>query len=215
VDLAIVLAAFAIGSISVPFVNPILRQGHGLAGAFSAAIYQFLLEGLAPLTLMALRREHFSCYGLVRQQLGPSLTFGLALVVLYDLALSWHAGVLLWIPFRRQPAVRMSLATGFPLALAGLAVTILTWGFLEGFFGVYFARKMNLALGHNGRGWFAPGTLAFALFNGSVHLIVGQGFRGFVTSFASGYAITVVPAITRNAWGGTLVQTLTDAVGRI
>lgn len=215
VDLAIVLVAFAIGSISVPFVNPILRQAHGLAGAFSAALYQFLLEGLAPLTLMALRRERFSCYGLIRQHLGPSLAFGFALAVVYDLALSWHAGALLWIPFRRQPAVRMSLAAGFPLALPGLAVTILTWGFLEGFFGVYFARKMNLALGHSGRGWFAPGTVAFALFNGSVHLIVGQGFQGFVTSFASGYAIAVVPAITGNAWGGTLVQTLTNAVGRL
>jgi len=119
--------------------------------------------------------------------------------------------LLLWIPLRRQPAVRMSLAAGFLLGLAGLAVTTLTWGFLEGFFGIYFARKVNWALGHSGTGWFAPGTLAFALFNGGIHLIAGQGF---LTSFASGYAIVVVPAITGNAWGGTLVQTLTNAVGR-
>lgn len=215
VDLAIVLVVFAIGSLSVPFVNPILRQGHSLSVAFAAAVFQFLLEGLAPLTLMALRRERFSCYGLVRRNLGPSLALGLALAVVYDLALSWHAGALLWIPLRRQPAVRMSLAAGFPLGLVGLAVTTFTWGFLEGFFGVYFARKMNVALGHSGCGWFAPGAVAFALFNGGVHLIVGQGFQGFVTSFASGYAIAVVPAITGNAWGSTLVQTLTNAVGRL
>jgi len=61
--------------------------------------------------------------------------------------------------------------------------------------------------------WLPPA--AFALFNGSVHLIVGQGFEGFVTSFASGYAIAVVPAVTGNAWGGSLVQTLTNAVGRL
>jgi hypothetical protein len=215
VDLAIAIVVFAIGSLSVPFVNPILRQGHGLSMAFAAAVYQFLLEGLAPLTLIALRRESFSGYGLIRRNIGQSLAWGLAFAVVYDLALSWHAGSLLWIPLRRQPAVRMSLAAGLPLGLAGLAVTVLTWGFLEGFFGVYFAKKVNLVLGHSGCGWFAPGALAFALFNGSVHLIVGQGFQGFVTSFASGYAIAVVPAITGNAWGSTLVQTLTNAVGRL
>lgn len=215
VDLGIVLVVFAIGSLSVPFVNPILRQGHSLPAAFTAAAFQFFLEGMAPLALMALRREGFSCYGLIRHNLWPSLGVGLALAVVYDLGLSWQAGALLWIPLRRQPAIRMSLAAGFPLGLAGVAITVLTWGFLEGFFGVYFAKKINLVLGHNGRGWFAPGVIAFALFNGGIHLIVGQGAQGFLTSFASGYAIAVVPAITENAWGSTLLQTLTNAVGRL
>ncbi|HMK21900.1 MAG TPA: hypothetical protein VK466_06165, partial [Terriglobales bacterium] len=140
---------------------------------------------------------------------------GAALAVLYDLALSWNAGALLWIPLRRQPAVRMSLAAAFPGCLTGLAVAVLTWGFLEGFFGIYFARKVNAILGHCGRGWLAPGTVAFALFNGGVHLIVGQGLEGFLASLASGYAIAVIPAVTGNAWGGALVQTLTNAVGRL
>jgi hypothetical protein len=50
--------------------------------------------------------------------------------------------------------------------------------------------------------------------NGGIHLIVYQGAEGFVTSFASGYAIAVVPAIS-NAWGSTLIQTLTNAAGRL
>ena len=214
-DLGIVLTVFASGSLSVPLVNPILRHGSGMSGVFAAATYQFVLEGMAPLALMLWRRERFSCYGLIRRDLGVSLSFGFALAVLYDLGLSWHTGALLWIPLRRQPAIRMSLAAGFPLDVIGLAIAALIWGFLEGFFGIYFARKMNLALGHNGRGWVAPGAIAFATFNGGIHLIVGQGFQGFVTSFASGYAIAVVPAITGNAWGGTLIQTLTNAVGRL
>jgi hypothetical protein len=109
----------------------------------------------------------------------------------------------------------MSLAVGFPLNLVGIAITLITWGFLEAFFGIYFARKINVLLGQSGRGWLAPGVLAFALFNGGVHLIVGQGLEGFISSFASGYAIAVVPAITGNGWGGTLVQTLTNAVGKL
>jgi hypothetical protein len=215
IDLAVALIIFATGCFAVPFLNPILRHGHGLMMAFAAAGFQFLLEGLAPLALMALRHEPFSGYGFTRHNLARSLALGLVLAFLYDLALSWNAGVLLWVPLRIQPAVRMSIAAGFPLDLIGLVVTVLTWGFLEGFFGIYFARKVNLILSHSGRGWFAPGVLAFAVFNGGVHLIVGQGLAGFLTSFASGYAITVVPAITENAWGGTMVQTLTDAVGRL
>lgn len=214
-DLVIVIFVFAAGSLSVPFLNPLLRKGHGLIMVFAAAAFQFLLEGLAPLSLMALRRQSFADYGLIRQHVGRSLALGFVFALLYDLALSWHAGVELWIPLQRQPAVRMSVAAGFPLGIAGLMVTVIVWGFLEGFFGIYFAKKVNMMLGHGGCGWLAPGVLAFAVFNGCVHLIVGQGWEGFLTSFASGYAIAVIPAVTGNAWGGTLVQSLTNAVGRV
>jgi hypothetical protein len=189
-DLVIVIFVFAAGSLSVPFLNPILRNGHGLIMVFAAAAFQFVLEGLAPLTLMALRREPFSDYGLIRRNIGWSLAMGLAFALFYDFVLSWHAGAAIWIPLQRQPAIRMSLAAGFPPGVAGLIVTVFTWGFLEGFFGIYFARKVNLMLYHSGRGWFAPGVLAFAIFNGGVHLIVGQGLAGFLTSFASGCRIS-------------------------
>jgi hypothetical protein len=45
--------------------------------------------------------------------------------------------------------------------------------------------------------------------------LIGQGTAGFVTSFASGYAIAVIPALTGNAWGSALVQSLTNAVGKV
>lgn len=67
-------------------------------------------------------------------------------------------------------------------------------------------------LGHSGSGWLAPG--GFALFNGSIHCAIGQGIEGFLTSFASGYAIGVIPAVTDNAWGSAVFQTLTNSVGR-
>jgi hypothetical protein len=168
IDLVIVIFVFAAESLSVPLLNPILRNAHGLIMVFAAAAFQFLLEGLAPLTLMALRREPFSDYGLIRRNVGRSLALGLAFALLYDLVLSWHAEAALWIPLQRQPAVRMSVAAGIPLGVAGLIVTVFTWGFLEGFFGIYFARKVNTMLGHSRSGWLAPGVLAFAIFNGVV-----------------------------------------------
>lgn len=213
-DLAIVVGVFAVGSLSIPLVNPLLRAGHGVSGVFAAAAYQFALEGLAPLTLIIARHESLASFGFARRNLRRSLILAVLLAALYDGGISWSHGALLWIPLRRQPAVRMSLAAPFPFSILGLSTTIFVWGWLEGAFGVYFAKKVSEALGRNGVGWFAPGVIAFALFNGLVHLIVGQGLEGFLTSFASGYAIAVIPAVTRNAWGSTLVQTLTNAVGQ-
>jgi hypothetical protein len=214
-DLAVVLLVFAACMFCVPYLNPRLRIAHGFQFVFALALFQFCSENLVPLALVAARRESFSFYGFAWKRLGRSLQLGVFLTLLYDAGLSLYTQTLLWIPLRRQPAIRMSLAAGFPLNLIGIAVTLMVWGFLEGFFGIYFARKVNLLTGHSGRGWFAPGVLAFALFNGVVHLIVGQGLEGFLTSFASGYAIAVISAVTRHAWGGTLVQTLTNAVGTI
>jgi hypothetical protein len=214
-DLAITLIAFAACSLFVPYLNPLLRSAHGFRLVLATASYQFCAESLVPLGLVLARRESLSCYGFSWHRLRSSLLLGLLLALLYDIGISMHAHALMWVPLRRQPAIRMSLAVGFPLNLVGIAITLITWGFLEAFFGIYFARKINVLLGQSGRGWLAPGVLAFALFNGGVHLIVGQGLEGFISSFASGYAIAVVPAITGNGWGGTLVQTLTNAVGKL
>lgn len=215
VDLALIIAFFVACYASMPVLAPILRNGRGLAMVFAIAAYQFSFEGVAPLLIMAIRRERFADYGLTRGNITQSLALGLLLAAIYDLAMSWHAGALLWVPMRRQPVVRMSLALGFPQSLIGLALTVFAWGFFEGFFGVFFARKFNQAFGHSGSGWFAPGVLAFALFNGLIHMTVGQGLEGFVNSFASGYVIAVIPAVTRNAWGSALVQTLTNSVGKL
>jgi hypothetical protein len=215
IDLCVVLAVFVAVSLTLPILNPLLRRGHGLGGAFLLSCYQFSIEGLAPFALILWRRESAADFGLQRRRVGRSLALALLLAAIYDIGLSLSTGRLLWIPLARQPATRMSLAAGFPLALVGLATTVLMWGALEGFFGVYFSRKLSVALGTRNTGWLAPGALAFGLFNGLVHVVVGQGLYGFLSSFASGYAIAVIPAVTGNAWGGLLVQTITNSAGAI
>jgi hypothetical protein len=215
IDLSIAIVFFLACASFEPMLDPILRNGHGLAMVLAAALFQFACEGLAPLVIMAIRHERFSNYRFTGSNWSKSVALSLVLAGIYDLALSWRAGALLWIPLRRQPAIRMSLAAGFPLCLGGIATTVAAWGFFEGFFGVFFASKLNQALGHDGRGWLCPGALGFAMFNGLIHLTVGQGLSGFVTSFSSGYAIAVIPGVTGNAWGSTLFQTVTNAVGKL
>jgi hypothetical protein len=126
-----------------------------------------------------------------------------------------HANVLMWVPLRRQPAIRISLAAGCPLNLVGIAITLVTWGFLEGFFGIYFCSKDQRSR-RPLWAWLARARgvgLCSVQWGRSPHRRPGLG--RFITSFASGYAITVVPAVTGNGWGGTLVQTLTNAVGKL
>ncbi|MGD0872608.1 MAG: hypothetical protein ABSB88_23935 [Bryobacteraceae bacterium] len=215
IDLAVAMAFFAVCVAINPVLDPLLRHGRGLVMVFAAATYQFMAEGLALLVVMRIRHERWSDYGFTWRNAGKSVALALVLAGIYDLAMSWHADALLWVPLRRQPAVRMSLAIGFPLSVAGLAATVAAWGFFEAFFGVFFARKLNQMLAHNGRGWLSPGVVGFALFNGLIHLTVHQGISGFIGSFASGYAIAVIPGVTENAWGSALVQTLTNAAGKL
>jgi hypothetical protein len=215
VDLSVAIVFFLACSAAEPALDPLLRQGRGLPGVLALAGYQFACEGLAPLFIMMARRERLSTYGITRRNAGKSVALGLILAGLYDLAMSWRAGALLWVPLRRHSATRMSLAAGLPTSIVGLAVTVAAWGFAESFFAVFFSRKLNEALGRSGRGWLSAGTLGFAFFNGLIHYAIGQGFEGFMTSFASGYAIAVIPAVTENAWGSALVQIFTDAVGSL
>ena len=213
IDLAITIAFFIACFAVEPILDPIFRHGRGLGFVLAMSAYQFTLEGLMPLAIILVRREHLSDYGITNKNIVRSLLFALLLAAGYDLIVSLYAGTTMWVPMRRQPALRMSLAAGFPMSVLGIATIISVWGMIEGLFGVYFSRKLSQALGHSGRGWLAPGVVGFAVFNGIVHVGVRQGLRGFVTSFASGYAIAVISALTGNAWGSALFQALTDAVG--
>jgi len=212
-DLGVALGVVLLSLVCTPAVTHIFRSQSGLAAVLLLAAFQFSAEGLVPLFLMALRGERFSDYGFNSRDIGKSITLSVLLVIAYDLALSVHAGKWLWVPFRRHNAVRISVSTGFPLSIVGLTVVVGVWGFFEAFFGVFFARKVNQLMQHDGNGWLAPGALGFALFNGLLHAAIGQGLAGFLGSFASGYAIAVIPAVTKNAWGSSLFQTATNAIG--
>jgi hypothetical protein len=212
------ILALGVVLVSLPWASPsnsLFRRISGLGAVLALAAFQFTAEGLVPLLLIKVRRERLSGFGYKSRNAGKSVAFAVVLAAAYDLALSYHAGAWLWVPLRRHTAARMSLAAGFPLSVVGLAVTVTAWGLLEAFFGVFFAKRVNQMLRHSDYGWLAPGALGFALFNGVLHLALGQGIEGFLTSFASGYAIGVIPAITSNAWGSAVFQALTNSVGRL
>jgi hypothetical protein len=73
----IALAVFGITFAFAPILAPVLRKQRGLRGTFMLAAYQFTAEGLAPLALIAYRRESPDDVGLTRRRLMYSLTLAL------------------------------------------------------------------------------------------------------------------------------------------
>jgi hypothetical protein len=214
-DLFFVTVVFLSCSAALPWLDPALRRGHGIVGVLSLAGYQFACEGLAPIIVLIRRGASAAEYGFTRRKIGRSIGLALLLACVYNVALSAHAGALLWLPFARQPSAKLAMRLGLSGRVFGIGLTVAIWGFLEGFFGVFIARTVNVICNRSGRGWFSPGALSFAAFNGLIHVVVGQGWAGFFESFASGYAIGAIPGITGNAWGSAVFQTLTNAVGRM
>jgi hypothetical protein len=215
VDLAIAVSVTLICGFSIPAITPALKRLGGMREVFALAMFQFTAEGLAVLLLMAIRRERLSNYGFSSRGVLKSVAIAVLFAIIYDAALSSQMGQPVWVPLRRHLALRLSLASEFPLYLVGIATTVMVWGFFEALYGVFFANRLNHIAGHEGHGWLTPGAWGFGLFNGLIHAALGQGVSGFLGSFASGYAIAVIPAVAGNSWGSVLFQTLTNAVGRM
>ena len=128
-DLTLSLLAFALCFLFVPHLNPFLRAAHGFKFVLATALYQLCAESLAPVTLLLLRRESFFQYGFCKKKFGSSIALGVLLALLYNTGISLYSHALLWVPLRRQPAIRMSLAAGFPLSLLGIVLAVVVWAF--------------------------------------------------------------------------------------
>lgn len=149
---ALIDLVLAIGVVlaSLPWASPpnsLFRGKSGLTAVLLLAAFQFAVEGLVPLILIAVRGERLSSFGFRLRNLGRSVVFAILFAAVNDLGLSWRAGAWLWVPLRRHSAMRLSLAAGFPLNIVGMTATVASWGFQEAFFGVFFAKRVNQALG--------------------------------------------------------------------
>ena len=174
---------------------------------------QVVIGGAVPIFLMRARRERFEWFGFVSARLILSLLLAVAAAALYDASVSVARSELASDPFGRHGVMRLGLSLAWPWGLLATAAVVLVWGVLEGFFAIYFAVKAQAAVGAPGRAPWA-GALAFGAYNALVHAALGQsaGIRRVELRVRSP-EIPAVLALTGNAWGGTLVQVLTNAVG--
>jgi hypothetical protein len=212
IDLVVVSASTLAGVTAFVSLWPLAESLSAEARIVMATSAQALIGGLIPLVLMCARRERFDAFGFVSKRLVLSLLVAAAAAALYDACASIARSELAWIPFGGHGVMRLGLSLAIPWRLLAVAVVVLVWGVLEGFFAIYFAVKAQAAFGAPGRAPWA-GALAFGAFNALVHAALGQGAGSVASSFASGVLIPAILASTGNAWGGTLVQVLTNAIG--
>jgi hypothetical protein len=212
IDLVVVSASTLAGVIAFPRLAPCLDSLSAEGRIAAAAAAQLLIGGAVPLFLMRVRRERFESFGFVSKRLVASLLVAGVAAALYDACVSVARTEVAWIPFGRHGVMRLALSLSVPWKPIAVAAVVLAWGILEGFFAIYFAVKAHAAIGASGRAPWA-GALVFGVFHAIVHAVLGQGVGSVASSFASGVLIPGVLVLTGNAWGGTLVQVLTNAVG--
>lgn len=197
-----------------------------LASALSAApagtkiavfsAMQLASAGAVPAILVALRRESLASYGLSRKRVGRSIGIGVALAAVYLAALSFASGSAVLVPFGRHGVLRLALAQPAAAGVLSSLLVLAVWGVAEGLYGVWFSAKASaVAQGFEVRGAPFVGPLVFGAFNGFLHVAVGQGWGGFWTSALSGSLVGLARAFSGNAWGGVLVQLLTNAAGPV
>ena len=137
------------------------------------------------------------------------------MVVVYDGINSVISGSVLWVPLKRLDVIDLSWSQTFPIKFIGIVLAVIVWGAFEAFNSIFIAENINRLFKGEVRGWLAPGPVIFAVLNGLVHLSVGQGLEGFLTGFLSGYMVTIISSLTGNAWGGIMIQILTNSTGRL
>jgi hypothetical protein len=212
-DLLVTSLATIGGLVLFVHAAPTIRSFSTSGQVVATTVSQALIAGAVPLLLMWLRKESFGLLGFSRRGTLISLATGIIAAVIYDASVSVGIGELAWAPFSRHHVFRLAGALASPWNIIATVSVVIVWGILEGFFAVYYAAKVQSALGPPGNVRWA-GALAFGTFNALTHLIVGQRGGAIASSFLSGVLIPAVPALTGNAWGGVLVQVLTNAVGR-
>lgn len=211
----IILATFFAGGMA-PLLAPAVNRMSGLPAILALAAVQFAMAGLGPVIVMLWRRRGFAWYGLRTAGTARSVALGLLWSVLYVVVTAVLRGHLAWLPLRNLTSTQWSLALGWPLGALGLAITIIAWGFFEAYTSIFMAHTINQLGRRPARSAFlALGPWITAVLYGLIHLAMGQGLIGFVTSLLSTYFITVTPLLAGggNAWGGILIQVLTNGLG--
>jgi hypothetical protein len=214
VDLLVVAVTCVAVVLAFPSLSALLARQPASLRVYALLAMQFAAMGAAPAVLVAVRREPLRGYGLVVARPGASMLLGLVLAAIYLAVVSVATGTVLVVPFGRHGVLRLARALPGADGVVAPALVVAVWGVAEGLFGVYFSAKAaELACALRVRGAAIVGALAFGAFNGVLHVAVGQGPRGFAVSALSGTFVGLVPALTGNAWGGVLVQVLTNAAG--
>ena len=163
--------------------------------------FQFGLAGLGISIVCLLRCERFSKFGLVRKNAIKSILLTILCFLPYIICVFAFGQFEGYAPFSIL-VTKDVLAAGLPVAVLGMAIIIIVWGFFEGFNYAVIADKIN-ARYPTKHEWLDIGALVCALVCLLFHPIStsAAGIADMITTFAAIYGMLIVKKKTGCAWG--------------
>ena len=170
-------------------------------------LIQFGLAGLGCVIIMLYRKEHFQDYGLVKLRFLQTILVSMAVCIPAFIFLLVNNEVNSYLPLQGCLLTREFLSHTFPINVLGYALTILVWGFFEGFNYVVISKKINERY-TGGSKYIDYGAIVCGMLCILVHGMIGfELYTLFeaLTTFIIIYGMLMIKEKTSNAWGCILI----------
>ncbi len=167
------------------------------------AVLQFGVAGLGITTVAIIRKENFCSYGLKKDRAFTSILLTVLCFAPY-LIFSFSTGAITsYLPFQQVITTNEVLASGFPINILGILITVLSWGFFEGFNYVVISDKVNKLYPSKNQ-WINWGAISCSVLCILIHGMIGVTTDALIEMFTSIffiYGMLIVKERTGNAWG--------------
>ena len=170
-------------------------------------LIQFGLAGLGCVIIMLYRKEHFRDYGLVKLRFLQTIIMSMAVCIPAFIFMLVNNEVDLYLPLQGCLLTREFLSRTFPINVIGYGLTLLVWGFFEGFNYVVISKKINERY-PGGRKHINYGAIVCGVLCILIHGMIGFDLYTLfeaLTTFILIYGMLMIKEKTGNAWGCILI----------
>ncbi len=167
------------------------------------AVLQFGVAGLGITVVAILRKEKFSSYGLKKDKLFITILLTIICFLPYLLFSFFTGEITSYLPFQQVVTTSDVLISNFPINILGIFITILSWGFFEGFNYVFISDKINKLYPSKSK-WINWGAISCSIVCILIHGMIGTTPSALIEMFTvifSIYGMLIVKERTGNAWG--------------
>lgn len=165
-------------------------------------LIQFGLAGLGCVIIMLYRKEHFRDYGLVKLRFLQTIILSMAVCIPAFIFMLVNNEVDLYLPLQGCLLTREFLSRTFPINVIGYGLTLLVWGFFEGFNYVVISKKINERY-PGGRKHINYGAIVCGMLCILIHGMIGFDLYTLfeaLTTFVIVYGMLMIKEKTGNAW---------------
>lgn len=170
-------------------------------------LIQFGLAGLGCVIVMLYRKEKFRDYGLIKPSFLRTVLLSAVVCIPAFILMLVNNEVDSYLPLQGCLLTREFLSCEFPANVLGYALTILVWGFFEGFNYVVIAKKINERY-LSASIWINYGAIVCGAICILIHGMVGFDMYTLfeaITTFIIIYGMLVIKEKNGNAWGCILI----------